>query len=150
MVIEIISDNTALKDKTVKKQIYQDRLRVPEYYWYDPFTYESAGFRLCGGKYEPIVPTAEGQLPSEQFNLLLVKWEGIYGDVESVWLRWARPDGTLLPTSGELAERERQRAEQERLRAEQERERAEAAQQRERELEEMIARYRERFGDLPE
>jgi Uma2 family endonuclease len=143
VVIEIISDSTAEKDKTLKKQIYQDRLRVPEYYWYDPFTYEWDGFVLRGGKYEPIAPTAEGWLPSEQLNLVLMKWAGVYGDTESVWLRWALPDGTLLPTDGEVAARERARAVQERKRAE-------AAERRERELAEMLARYRERFGDLPE
>jgi hypothetical protein len=41
------------------------------------------------------------------------------------------------------AEQERMRAEQERMRAEQERMRAE-------DLEALLQRYRERFGDLPE
>ncbi|NCQ87192.1 MAG: Uma2 family endonuclease, partial [Microcystis aeruginosa W13-18] len=34
------------------------------------------------------------------------------------WLRWATPEGQLLPTTEELAEQEKQRAEQERQRAE--------------------------------
>jgi hypothetical protein len=60
-----------------------------------------------------------------------------------VWLRWATFAGDLLPTESERAEQERMRAEQERMRAEQERMRAE-------DLEALLQRYRERFGDLPE
>jgi hypothetical protein len=53
-----------------------------------------------------------------------------------VWLRWATFAGDLLPTESELTEQERIRAEQERMRAE--------------DLEALLQRYRERFGDLPE
>jgi Uma2 family endonuclease len=164
VVIEIISRKTARVDKTLKKQIYQDVLQVPEYYWYDPFSYKLAGFILRGGKYEPIPLAAGGGFFCEQFNLALVKWEGEYGNNQSVWLRWALPDGTLLPTGEELAaqeqqradeawqraEEEQQRAEEAQRRAEEEQRRAEEAQRREQELEALLARYRERFGDLPE
>jgi Uma2 family endonuclease len=64
VVIELLSESTAAFDKTGKKQIYQDRLRVPEYYWYDPWSGEFAGFILRGGKYEPITPAPEGWLVS--------------------------------------------------------------------------------------
>ena len=37
VVIELLSESTAEYDKTGKKEIYRDRLRVPEYIWFDPF-----------------------------------------------------------------------------------------------------------------
>ncbi|NEO28266.1 MAG: Uma2 family endonuclease, partial [Kamptonema sp. SIO4C4] len=37
VVIELLSSSTANVDKGEKKRIYQDQLRVPEYYWFDPF-----------------------------------------------------------------------------------------------------------------
>ena len=37
VVIELLSPSTAAQDKEEKKQIYQDRLGVPEYFWYAPF-----------------------------------------------------------------------------------------------------------------
>jgi hypothetical protein len=75
--------------------------------------------------------------------LSLVRWQGEYKGVEAVWLRWATFAGDLLPTESERAEQERMRAQQERMRAQQERMRAE-------DLEALLQRYRERFGDLPE
>ena len=40
VVIELLSEKTALEDKTTKKQIYQERLRIPEYFWI-PLTQKS-------------------------------------------------------------------------------------------------------------
>lgn len=54
VVIELLSASTAEQDKTEKKQIYQNQLRVPEYFWFDPFNPEDwAGFALQNGVYEP-------------------------------------------------------------------------------------------------
>jgi uncharacterized protein (DUF3084 family) len=89
--------------------------------------------------------------------LSLVRWQGEYKGVEAVWLRWATFAGDLLPTESERAQQERMRAQQERMRAQQERMRAQqermrAQQERMRaeDLEALLQRYRERFGDLPE
>nr|WP_225938694.1 Uma2 family endonuclease [Kovacikia minuta] len=132
LVIELLSASTAGKDKHEKKLVYQNRMHVPEYFWYDPFNAEDwAGFRLIGGTYQPIAPNPSGQLHSEVLGLMLVRWQGTFKTIETTWLRWAYPDGSLLLTSEEQerqrAEQERQRAEQERQRAEQERQRAEQA-----------------------
>ena len=62
---------------------------------------------------------------SDVLGLRLVQWDGEHRDVTARWLRWALPDGTLLPTGAEMAHQERVRAEQERAHAEQERARAE-------------------------
>lgn len=138
VVIELLSDSTAEADKHEKKLIYQDHMRVSEYFWFDPFKPDDwAGFSLQQGEYQPMSPNAEGNLVSHTLQLALVRWQGTYKGIEATWIRWARLDGTLLPTVEETAagaqqraEQERQRAEQERQRAEQERQRAEQERQR--------------------
>jgi Uma2 family endonuclease len=109
VVIELLSESTAHTDKTEKKLIYQDRLRVSEYFWYDPYSGELAGFALRDGAYEPIVADTAGRLPSQRLDLLLVRWDGVYRDEQATWLRWATPDGALLPTSFERAEQAERR-----------------------------------------
>ena len=131
VVIELLSETTAKFDKQEKKTIYQDRLRVPEYFWFDPFNPEDlAGFYLREGVYETIQADAPGKLISRQLNLALVTWSGSFKGVETMWLRWATLEGELLPTEQEKAEQEHQRAEQEHQQAAQERQRAEQERQR--------------------
>ncbi|OUL27108.1 hypothetical protein BV378_10565 [Nostoc sp. RF31YmG] len=135
VVIELLSPATAATDKDEKKLIYQNQMRVPEYFWFDPFNPDDwAGFSLGSGVYQPIVANAESQLVSQALGLALLRWQGTYKGVNTTWLRWATLDGELLPTAEEKArqwaEQERQRAEQERQRAEQETQRAEQERQR--------------------
>jgi len=130
VVIELLSESTAEVDKGSKKIIYQNELRVPEYFWYDPFDSEDwAGFALREGVYEPLQPDAAGRFISQALALALVRWTGVYKGVETTWLRWATLAGDLLLTDEEQAvqrlEDERQQVQQERARAEQERARAE-------------------------
>jgi Uma2 family endonuclease len=117
VIIEVPSDSTADVDRNLKKQIYQDVLKVYDYFWFDPNTLEFAGFRLVNGHYQPLQPTDHGWLWSEQLGLFL----GIY---ESK-LRFFTAEGQLLPSPQEVAQQESQRAEQETQRAEQETQRAE-------------------------
>ena len=142
VVIELLSPRTAANDKNEKKLIYQNQMRVPDYFWYDPFNPDDlAGFSLVGGVYQPIVLNVENLLVSQALGLALLRWQGNYKGVETTWLRWATLAGELLPTAEEKerqrteqesqrAEQERQRAEQESQRAEQERQRAEQERQR--------------------
>jgi Uma2 family endonuclease len=164
VVIELLSESTAAQDKGEKKDIYQDRLRVPEYFWFDPFTAEWAGFILHNGGYEPLTEDGEGRLISQCLELALVRWDGVYQDVEARWLRWVTLEGALLPTPQEVAtETQRQAAEAQQQAAEAQQQAAEAQQQaaeaqqqavaahdQAAALEALLARYRERFGDLPE
>lgn len=121
VIIELLSESTASYDKTTKKAVYQDKLRVSEYYWYDPWHPEDfAGFTLVHGQYHPKELNDQGWLMSEALGLALVRWSGVYRTVDTVWLRWATLEGEILPTGQELAQQERQKVEQERLRAEQE------------------------------
>jgi len=112
VVIELLSESTASQDKIEKKQIYQDKLRVNEYFWYDPFNPEDlAGFVLLDGVYEPIQPNEQGWLISHRLGLALVLWQGDYKGVTATWIRWATLEGMLLPTPQELAEEAQQKAE---------------------------------------
>ena len=178
VVIELLSESTAAQDKGEKKDIYQDRLRVPEYFWFDPFTAEWAGFTLRNRGYEPLTEDGQGRLISQCLELALVRWDGVYQDVEARWLRWATLEGALLPTPQEVAtetqqqaaeaqqqatEAQQQVAEAQQQAAEAQQQAAEAQQQAAEAhrqavaahdqavaLEALLARYRERFGDLPE
>ncbi len=132
IVIEMISKSTAKIDKKDKKLIYEQKLRVPEYVWFDPFTAEWQGYLLENGRYRPLIPDKRNRLKSEQLQLLLIKWQGTYQNIDCTWLRWATIDNYILPTSEEELNRvnirvkqETERAEQEAKRAEQEAKRAE-------------------------
>lgn len=148
VVIELLSDSTAQRDKTEKKLIYQNQVRVPEYFWFDPFNPNDwAGFTLINGIYEPIIADEQGRLPSQQLGLKLVKWSGVYKTVETLWLRWATLDGKILPTPDELSAIKAQEAQ---LQAEEAQRQLEQAQQRSQKLETLLNRYRQQFGELPE
>jgi Uma2 family endonuclease len=110
LIIELLSNSTAATDKGLKKQIYQDIFRTPEYFWFDPNNLEFAGFILLGGTYQPIEPNPQGLLWSQQLSLYL--------GVHENQLRYFTVEGHLIPTPEEFAEQETQRAEQERQRAE--------------------------------
>jgi len=149
IVIELLSESTANYDKTEKKRIYQDRVRVPEYYWYDPFNPDDlAGFTLNNGVYQTLPFDGEDRLISQRLGLALVRWYGSYKDVETVWLRWATLDGILLPNSQEeaaLAQQEAALAQQEAALAQQE---VALAQQRASEAEERAQKLAERLRSL--
>lgn len=126
VVIELLSDSTAERDKTEKKQIYQNQLRVPEYFWFDPFNSEDwAGFALRDGVYESLELDAQSRFVSQQLGLTLVRWQGSYNEVGAVWLRWATLEGVLLPTPQERANQAEHRATQAEHRATQAEHRAE-------------------------
>jgi len=128
VVIELLSESTADRDKNEKKELYQNRVQVPEYFWYDPFAPKDlAGWRLEQGVYTAILADAGGRLFSAALGLGLGCWEGKYQGVEAVWLRWSWPDGTLLPTPEEAAARATREASAAAARAEAETTRAEAA-----------------------
>jgi Uma2 family endonuclease len=126
VVIELLSESTAKFDKTDKKTLYQDRLKVAEYFWFDPFNPNDwAGFKLSGGYYEPL-PVENERLVSQRLELALVRWSGIYHGIETIWLRWATLAGELLLLPEEA---QTQRAEVEAQRAKIAEQRAEVAEQ---------------------
>jgi Uma2 family endonuclease len=128
LVIELLSDSTASHDKNEKKIIYQNKMRVPEYFWYDPFNSDDwAGFSLLNGVYQPLKLDEEKRYISKQLQLALVRWQGVYRGIDTTWLRWQTLEGELLPTDKEVSDMEKQRAEVEKQRAEVEKQRADNA-----------------------
>ncbi|GAX35159.1 Uma2 family endonuclease [Nodularia sp. NIES-3585] len=97
VIVEILSDSTAKTDKELKKQIYQDTFRTPDYFWFDPYTLEFAGFHLLDGEYQPLQANERGLLWSHQLGLYLGVHEGL--------VRFFTANGKLVPTPEETAER---------------------------------------------
>ena len=126
VIVEILSPSTADTDRVLKKQIYQDTFRTPDYFWFDPETLEFKGFQLTGGQYQELQPNENRCLWSQQL--------GLYLGIHQSQLRFFTAAGELVPTPEETAEQEGQRAEQERQRAEQERQRADRLAQKLREM----------------
>lgn len=56
LILEILSESTTHTDRELKKKLYQDTFRTPDYFWFDPYTLEFAGFHLVDGKYQPLQP----------------------------------------------------------------------------------------------
>ncbi|MEH2284239.1 MAG: Uma2 family endonuclease [Nostoc sp.] len=104
VIIEMLSDSTASVDKGLKKQIYQNTFRTPDYFWFDPNNLELQGFHLLDGQYQELVPTESGWLWSQQLNLYL--------GVESGKLRFFTPDGHLVILPEEEANQQLQQANQ--------------------------------------
>ena len=132
LIVELLSDSTAPTARGLKKQIYQDIFRTPDYFWFDPKSLEFNGFHLIDGEYQPLQPNPQGWLWSQQLGLFL--------GIDEEKLRFFTNEGELIPTPEELAQQEKQRAEQEAQRAEQEAQRAEQEAQR---AERLAAKLRE-------
>ena len=135
VIIELLSNSTAQTDRGLKKDIYQDIFRTPEYFWFDPESLEFKGFELLRGRYRELQPNEFGLIWSEELELNL----GIHDKK----LRFFTSEGELVATPEEAAIAEQLRAEQEQQRANQEQLRAEQA-------EALLAKYRECFGEFPE
>ncbi|PHJ59821.1 hypothetical protein VF14_17510 [Nostoc linckia z18] len=95
VILEILSESTVKTDKGLKKEIYQDTFRTPNYFWFDPYTLEFAGFNLVDAKYQPLQANEQGYLWSEQL--------GLYLGIHQQFLRLFTADGQLVPIPEEAA-----------------------------------------------
>lgn len=98
-VVEFTSASTRGEDIRKKFELYRDRLRVLEYFLFDPFEEylkpSMRGYRLVEGEYRPIEPV-DGRLPSEVTGLHLER--------DGVWLRLHDPvSGRRILTATEAA-----------------------------------------------
>ena len=137
VVFEMTSASTQAQDTGFKKTLYE-QLEVQEYWLFDPkgewIEERLQGYRLRGESYELITDSR-----SEPLQLRLV--------VEGDLIGFYREDtGEKLLIPDELVE-VLQAEVQARHQAE---ERAKQAEERAEQMEDLLARYRERFGELPE
>jgi Uma2 family endonuclease len=135
VIIELTSDSTRSIDRRDKKLLYE-RLKIGEYFVFDPFSAELDGWELDAARrsYRPKVADAQGRLRSNLLGLDLGVVKSTLWSVEAQWLRWLSEGGVPLlhPWEAALA------AEADRQRAEADRQRAEAE----------LAEYERRFGPL--
>jgi Uma2 family endonuclease len=149
VIIELLSESTATQDKTIKKDIYQNQMRVPEYFWYDPFNPEDwAGFRLLGGVYQPLNREEDNRYVCQTLQLSLILWHGNYEGVTTTWLRWADLEGNLLPTGRELANQAQQEAQQAQQEAQQAQQEAQQAQQEAQQVQEKNSRLAAKLREM--
>ena len=99
VVIELTSSTTRREDTDKKFKLYRDRLKVKEYFLFDPkgdyLDPSLQGYRLRGGQYRPIRPL-RGRMPSRVLGLHLER--------SGEWLRLYDPEtGVWVPTSQERA-----------------------------------------------
>lgn len=136
VIFEITSPGTRDDDRNFKKTLYQ-QLEVEEYWLFDPkgewITEKLQGYRLRGENYELIADNI-----SIPLQLRLVAEDKLIG-----FYREDTGEKLLMPT--ELREALQQKT----LELQQAEERAEQERRRAEELESLLARYREQFGDLP-
>jgi Uma2 family endonuclease len=94
VVIELTSSSTRKEDTNKKYSLYQDVLKVPEYFLFDPFgdylKPRFQGYRLVQGKYSRM-QLKDGRLRSQQLRLIL--------EPDGKVLRFVDPEtGQRLPT----------------------------------------------------
>ncbi|MCG8367701.1 MAG: Uma2 family endonuclease [Pseudanabaenales cyanobacterium] len=111
LIIELLSDSTAKMDKTLKKALYQDRFRTPEYFLFSPDTLEFQGYHLVDRCYQSIAANSAGWLWSQVL--------GLYLGVQDGKLRYFMESGQLVPTPEEAAEQAQTAAQQAQIQAQQ-------------------------------
>jgi Uma2 family endonuclease len=131
LIIEYESPRTARIDRTLKKTLYEQTFRTPEYYIYDPDQHRLDGWHLAADKYQASIPNEHGWVWSEVLQLWLGNWTGEFQERHGTWLRCYDRKGQVVPIRAEAeqqkAEAEHSRAEAEQRRAQAEKIRAEAA-----------------------
>jgi Uma2 family endonuclease len=92
VVIEVTSQSTREEDLYDKLEIYRDRIRVPEYFLFDPrgeyLDPALQGYRLSGGQYEPIAMVA-GRVASQELELHLEQHQQrlrFFNPATGVWI----------------------------------------------------------------
>jgi Uma2 family endonuclease len=127
VVFEFTSKKTRGEDTGRKRPLYEQRLRVPEYFLFDPtgdyLKPRFQGFRLEGGRHVPL-EVVDGRLRSERLGLDLVQ-QGedlrLYDPVRGEWLRSPFEEAAARRVEAaarqvEAAAREAAEAENDRLR----------------------------------
>jgi Uma2 family endonuclease len=105
IIIELLSRSTAELDRTVKKKVYEQTFRTPNYYCYEPASQKLEGWELVGGRYEPLRPNEYGRLWSSVLGLWVGTWEGEYLRQRGTWLCFFDEKGEVVPVEEEALRR---------------------------------------------
>jgi Uma2 family endonuclease len=147
VIIELLSDSTAKVDQGLKKELYQNQFRTPEYFWFSPNTLELVGWRLTDSEYKAIPVSEHGWYWSQELGLYLGVWENR--------LRYFSLEGKLILTPEEAnleeirkAEFASQRAEAAIQKAEAERQKAETESRRADEAETKLSILAQKLREL--
>ena len=123
VVFEYTSRSTRREDQTSKRTLYEERLRVPEYFMFDPkgeyLRPRLQGYRLLGGVYVPLELT-DNRLRSEQLGIILAMEDislRFYDAATGEKLRTLAEETAEHLAAERRADREAARAEQEAMRA---------------------------------
>lgn len=142
VVIELTSKTTRKEDSDKKWKLYEGKLRVKEYFLFDPtedyLRPSLQGFRRVRGKFRAIDAVA-GRLSSELLRLHLER------DGDQLRL-WNPETGTRIPTPTERLAHEAAKAAQEAARASQEAARADHAEAEVERLRQQLEQLRRRNG----
>ncbi|ACK66458.1 protein of unknown function DUF820 [Rippkaea orientalis PCC 8801] len=136
VIVELMSPSTAVIDKTIKKDLYEQIFKTKEYYIFDPFESNSLqGWRLDDHQhYQEIIRDQRGWLSSETLELYLGTWYGTIHHESASWLRFYNQEGHLILLPEEAAQQQaeiaQQQAEMAKQQAKMAEERAETAEQK--------------------
>lgn len=108
VIVELMSPSTAAVDTGVKKDIYEQIFRTPDYYVFDPFDPNSLrGWHLdVNQQYQPLTPNEQGWLWCQRLGLWLGTWEGTLERITGVWLRFYDQAGNVVPLPEEAAQQQ--------------------------------------------
>jgi hypothetical protein len=158
VIVELLSPSTARIDRGLKKNLYEQTFRTPDYFMFDPFDPNSLqGWHLVLGQgYQPLQANEQGWLWCASLRLWLGTWEGSIDREPTTgtchWLRFYDQAGDLVPLPEELAKQQakqaQQQAEQVQQRVEEERQRAEQAQQQAEQAQQQAEQERQRAERL--
>jgi hypothetical protein len=112
VIFELLSPSTEQEDLETKKQLYEQVFRTPEYFCIAPHVERLMGWRLEHATYVPIEPDERGWLWSEQLEVWLGPWRGLFLGREDTWLRFYNVEGHLVLLLEEAAVQRAEVAEQ--------------------------------------
>jgi len=104
VVIELSSPTTIDVDHGIKKEIYERKLKVSEYFCYDPDSRLLEGWTLVNKRYQPMRLDKKGRLWSRNLEVYLGPWEGEISRYPDTWLRFFTRDGKLVLSRNEAAD----------------------------------------------
>jgi hypothetical protein len=137
LVVEIASPSTRKMDRHKRDTQYALELAVPWYLWIDLPQRVLALSRLVEGRYEQVLPDAEGRVWCDELKV------GFAWQPDRKLVRVLAADGTVLPTADEI-QAQKVAAE---ARAAREAQRAEEAEQRATALSAELERLRQALGE---